>query len=98
MTNMITNDNYVPLSSPSPVTEQAWPKDTVPLVSVRVTAYNHALYIEECLRGILMQETTFPIEILIHDDASTDETAEIIRRFECQHPQLMKVVYQTENQ
>ncbi|HHL5381562.1 TPA: glycosyltransferase family 2 protein, partial [Escherichia coli] len=49
-----------------------------PLVSVCCTAYNHESYIEDAIKGFLIQETDFPFEILIHDDASTDNTANII--------------------
>ena len=45
-----------------------------------------------------MQKTNFPIEILIHDDASTDETADIIREYENKYPQIIKPIYQQENQ
>jgi len=46
----------------------------------------------------LMQKTTFPFEILIHDDASTDGTADIIREYEAKYPDIIKPIYQTENQ
>lgn len=45
-----------------------------------------------------MQKTDFPFEILIHDDASTDKSAEIIREYEAKYPDLFKPIYQTENQ
>jgi len=45
-----------------------------------------------------MQKTTFPFEILIHDDASTDGTADIIREYEVKYPDIIKPIYQTENQ
>jgi glycosyltransferase involved in cell wall biosynthesis len=45
-----------------------------------------------------MQKTTFSIEILIHDDASTDGTAAIIREYETKYPDIMNPIYQTENQ
>ena len=46
----------------------------------------------------MVQKTNFPIEILIHDDASTDGTADIIREYEAQYPDIIKPIYQTENQ
>jgi glycosyltransferase involved in cell wall biosynthesis len=45
-----------------------------------------------------MQKTNFPIEVLIHDDASTDGTADIIREYEQEYPDIIKPIYQTENQ
>jgi len=38
------------------------------------------------------------VEILIHDDASTDGTADIIREYETRYPDIIKPIYQTENQ
>ena len=69
-----------------------------PLVSIFTLAYNHAPYIRQCLEGFLMQRTTFSFECLIHDDASTDETADIIREYESRYPDIIKPIYQTENQ
>ena len=53
----------------------------IPLVSICCATYNHEEYIEDALKGFLMQECDFEYEILIHDDASTDKTADIIRRY-----------------
>jgi len=50
------------------------------------------------MKGFLMQKTTFAFEILIHDDASTDGTQEIIREYEAKYPDIIKPIYQTENQ
>jgi glycosyltransferase involved in cell wall biosynthesis len=69
-----------------------------PLVSICCLTYNHAPYIRDAIEGFLMQKTNFPIEILIHDDASTDGTADIIREYEAQYPDIIKPIYQTENQ
>lgn len=78
---------------------QSWQGDTArPLVSICCITYNHEPYIEDALEGFLIQETDFPFEILIHDDASTDRTAEIIREYEAKYPTLIKPIYQTENQ
>lgn len=67
-------------------------------VSICCVTYNHAQYIRQCLDGFLMQKTDFPIEILIHDDASTDGTQDIIREYEKKYPELIKPIYQSENQ
>lgn len=69
-----------------------------PVVSVVCITFNHEPYIEDALEGFLIQETDFPFEILIHDDASTDSTADIIREYEARYPRLIKPIYQVENQ
>jgi glycosyltransferase involved in cell wall biosynthesis len=69
-----------------------------PLVSVCCITYNHEPYIEDALEGFLIQETDFPFEILIHDDASTDRTADIIGQYEAAYPNLIKPIYQLQNQ
>jgi glycosyltransferase involved in cell wall biosynthesis/MoaA/NifB/PqqE/SkfB family radical SAM enzyme len=69
-----------------------------PLVSISCLAYNHERYIEDALGGFLMQKTDFPFEILIHDDASSDRTADVIREYEALYQNMIKPVYQTENQ
>ena len=68
------------------------------LVSVSCVTYNHSKYIRQCLDGFLMQKTNFAFEVLIHDDASNDDTADIIREYESKYPDKIKPIYQTENQ
>lgn len=69
-----------------------------PMVSICCITYNHELFIEDALEGFLAQETDFPIEIIIHDDASTDLTTEILREYVSAYPKLIKPVYQRVNQ
>lgn len=69
-----------------------------PLVSICCVTYNHAQFIRKCLDGFLLQQTDFPIEILIHDDCSTDGTTEIIREYEAKYPDLIFPLYEEENQ
>lgn len=72
--------------------------DTLPLVSIVCESYNHEPFLRRCLDGFVMQKTDFPFEILIHDDASTDRSADIIREYEIKYPNLFKPIYQKENQ
>ena len=69
-----------------------------PLLSVSLITYNQAKFIRQCLDGIVMQRTNFPIEILVHDDASTDGTQDIIKEYAAQYPGLINPILQTENQ
>lgn len=68
------------------------------MVSISCLVYNHGKYLRECLEGMVHQKTNFNYEILIHDDASTDDSADIIREYEAKYPDLIKPIYQTENQ
>ena len=68
------------------------------MVSICCITYNHEHFIKKALDGFLMQKTSFKYEILIHDDASTDNTATIIREYEKEYPDIVKPIYQTENQ
>ncbi|MGO5174448.1 glycosyltransferase family 2 protein [Ruminococcus sp. LCP21S3_E8] len=68
------------------------------MVSVLCLAYNHEKYIRQCLDGFVMQKTNFKFEVIIHDDASTDNTANIIREYEEKYPEIIKPIYQKENQ
>lgn len=67
-------------------------------VSVVCLTYNHEKYVEKMLNSILCQKTTFNYEILIHDDASTDGTQDIIRNYQVMYPEIIKPILQKENQ
>lgn len=68
-----------------------------PLVSIWCTTYNHSEYIRDAVEGFLMQKTNFPYEIVIHDDASTDGTIDILKEYEEKYPDIIRVVYQKKN-
>lgn len=68
------------------------------MVSVYCMTYNHAGLIRKCLDGFIMQKTDFKFEIWVHDDCSNDGTIEILKEYETKYPELMNVVYESENQ
>lgn len=76
---------------------QNWKSNDI-LLSINTLTFNHENYIAQCIEGILSQKTDFAFELLIHDDASTDNTANIIREYEKKYPNIIKPIYQTENQ
>ena len=69
-----------------------------PLVSIVCHTFNHVNYIKDALNGFLMQETDFPFEIILHDDASTDGTIEIVKEYAQSYPNIIVPIIQTENQ
>lgn len=79
---------------------QQWKKkeECLVLVSVVCTTYNHELYIEEAIQSFLIQETDFPFEIIIHDDASVDNTCNIIKEYHALYPNIIRPIFQKKNQ
>lgn len=69
-----------------------------PLVVIRCLAFNQEKYIRQCLEGFVSQETDFPFVAIVHDDASTDGTADVIREYESRYPDIILPIYETENQ
>lgn len=68
------------------------------MVTIRCITYNQEIYIRQCLEGFVMQKTNFRFEAIVHDDASTDGTPEIIREYAEKYPDIIKPIYETENQ
>ncbi|MFI3202473.1 MAG: glycosyltransferase family A protein, partial [Eubacteriales bacterium] len=68
------------------------------MVSIFCLCYNHEKYLVKCLEGFVNQKTQFKFEVLVHDDASTDNSAKIIREFELKYPSIIKPIYQLDNQ
>lgn len=66
-------------------------------VSVVCMAYNQEDYIEQCLESLAMQKTSFRYEVVVHDDASTDSTADRIRRLANKYSSIVPI-FQSENQ
>ena len=68
------------------------------IVSIKCLVYNHAPYIRQCLDGFVMQKTSFRFEAIVHDDASTDGTQDIIKEYAEKYPDIINPIYETENQ
>lgn len=63
-----------------------------PLVTVRTSTYQHKPYIKQCIEGVLMQKTSFPIEYIIGEDFSTDGTRKIVFEYAKKYPNIIRVV------
>lgn len=70
----------------------------LPVVSIKCLTYNHENYIKDAIDSFLCQKTTFPFEIVVHDDASTDATANIITQYQKEYPKIINAVMEKENQ
>lgn len=68
------------------------------MVTVQCLAYNQEPYIRDCLEGIVKQKTNFRFEAIVHDDMSKDGTANIIREYAEIYPEIIKPIFETENQ
>ena len=68
------------------------------MVSIKCWVYNHEPYLKQCLDGFVMQKTDFRFEAIVHDDASTDKSASIIREYAEKYPDIIKPILETENQ
>lgn len=73
-------------------------EDNNVMVTIRCAAYNHGKFIRQCLDGFVMQKTTFKFIALVHDDASTDNTPDIIREYAEKYPDIIYPIFQKENQ
>ena len=68
------------------------------MVSVVCVTYNHKSCLAEAIESVLMQNTDFKYELIIHDDASTDGTTSIIQEYVEKYPDIIVPIYQKENQ
>lgn len=69
-----------------------------PLVAIHCITYNQERYIRDALEGFIRQQTDFPFVAIVHDDASTDNTAAIIKEYADKYPDIIKPIFETENQ
>lgn len=65
---------------------------TPPLVSVCMITYNHEKYIAQTIESVLMQKTSFPIELIIGEDCSTDNTRAICIEYQKKYPEIIRLL------
>lgn len=68
------------------------------LVAIWCLVYNHEPYLRDCLEGFVMQKTNFRFVAIVHEDASKDNSAIIIREYAEKYPYIIHPIYETENQ
>lgn len=68
-----------------------------PLVSICIITFNQERYIGQAIESVLAQETSFPLEILIGEDRSTDDTRDIVLQYEKKYPQVIRVILSETN-
>ncbi|MBT2772434.1 glycosyltransferase [Halomonas sp. ISL-60] len=68
-----------------------------PVVTVLCPTYNHGPYIEDALKGFVSQKTNFPFEVIVIDDASTDDTQKIVSKYANEYPSLIFPVFNETN-
>lgn len=68
-----------------------------PVVSVCMITYNHEKHIAQAIEGVLIQQTTFAIELVLAEDKSTDNTRKICEQYALQHPEIIRLLPSDKN-
>ena len=68
-----------------------------PMLSVLFVTYNHARFVRQALESVLMQKASFPFEIVISDDCSTDGTRQIVQEYYEKHPDKIRLLLSNKN-
>jgi len=66
-------------------------------LTVVTTTYNQEKFIKDCIEGIVNQKTSFPFQLIISDDCSTDETRNIIKEYQKKYPDIVKPIFREKN-
>lgn len=67
------------------------------MVSICMITYNHDSYISEAIEAIMMQKTSFPIELIIGEDCSTDNTRKICQEYYSKYPDKIQLILHKKN-
>jgi len=67
-------------------------------ITVAINTYNHDAFLDQALEGVLMQQTTYPYEVLVVDDCSTDGTPDVLEHYARRHPGLIRAIVNERNQ
>lgn len=62
------------------------------VITIICLTYNHEKYVRQAIEGALMQQRSFPIEIVIGEDHSTDRTREICIEYAAKYPDIIKLL------
>ncbi len=87
------------VAGPADDVEVSSPEQLVkaPLVSVLMITYNHAPYLAQAIESVVSQDCEFPIELLVGEDASSDETRSIALEFQRRYPETIRVIHSSAN-
>jgi glycosyltransferase involved in cell wall biosynthesis len=69
----------------------------MPSVSILMAAYNHGPFLAEAIEGVLSQRANFPIELLIGEDHSSDDTRAVALGYQKLHPDIIRVIFSDTN-
>jgi glycosyltransferase involved in cell wall biosynthesis len=94
--NKIPFDVPAEIISCQEISDQKAFKNT-PMVSVKMITYNHEPYIAQAIEGVLKQERDFPIELIIGEDCSKDQTREIVCEYQRDHPSIIRILTSDNN-
>lgn len=75
---------------------ESWVGEDV-CVSICCITYNQVGFLMYAIESFLSQKTNFPFEIIIHDDASNDETADLLLSYQAKYPDIIKLILQKKN-
>ena len=88
--NTPKSQGWIKISDPA-----ALPKK--PVISALMLAYRHEQYITEAIEGVLIQRTDFPIELVIAEDCSPDQTMAIAKSYQKRYPALIRIITSDHN-